>query len=124
MVAVWLAYLDTPTGQVELEQIGGREQRGVEQIGDQNNRLFLRTVERQATHGAPAFGLLTSQPPPVLLPHAALGILTALRGTRRIGTEGGLGMIAYEKMIIAGRKRRGLGSVPITGENCTERLPQ
>jgi hypothetical protein len=37
MVAVWLAYLDTPTGQVELEQIGGREQRGVEQIGDQNN---------------------------------------------------------------------------------------
>src|SRR6185369_5508590 len=84
---------------------------GIEQIGEQNNRLLAGPVECQATHVAPLFGLLTPQPPPVLLPDPALGILAALRRTRSIGREGSLGMVAHEKMVVSGRKCRGLREI-------------
>ncbi len=34
--------LDTPAREVEVQEIRGREPRGVEQIGEQNNRLLAR----------------------------------------------------------------------------------
>lgn len=97
--------LDTPTGQVEGKQVIGRELGGVEQIGKENNRLFPRPVECQALPEATGLGLLTPQPAPVLPLRLSLGILPRLRRPCGIRIKVGLGMIAYEEMVGAARRR-------------------
>jgi hypothetical protein len=50
MVAVWLAYLDTPAGKVKVEEIGDGEPRSVQQISEQNNRSLRVNWSGVAAH--------------------------------------------------------------------------
>ena len=82
--------LYTPAGEVEGQEIRGGEQRSVEQIGEQNNRLLPWPIQRHTADAAPVLGLLTPEPPPVLFPDPPLRILPALHGGRPIRREGHL----------------------------------
>src|SRR4029434_1540891 len=103
--------LNTPAGQIEVEQLCGRKQRGVQQISKQNNRLFPRPVQGETAHEAALLSVSTPQPAPVLLPPAPLPIHATLRRMCSLMTERRLGMIAHEKLIPALRKRRGLREI-------------
>jgi len=70
-VICWNTALYTPAREVEGQEIGGGEQRGVEQIGEQNNRLLPGPVQSHAADEAPVLGLLTSLTTPSLAPRPA-----------------------------------------------------